>query len=148
MAKSPKVGQVHALPATELELPLGKKPRLAGKGGHKKQSKRAKKRHDKTALPEHCSAEDVLWRDVISVLGKDVVDKSLEDGTEFDSPFEFRQEVELEVVAVCSNGEAIARSPDESRPWAIILPFSLPGEKVKARIYRNARLHSFADLLE
>lgn len=50
--------------------------------------------------------------------------------------------------AYLSIGEAIARSPDESRPWTIIVPFALPGEKIKARIYRNSRLHSFADLVE
>ncbi|KAG6900364.1 hypothetical protein C0993_011995 [Termitomyces sp. T159_Od127] len=148
MPHSPKAGQVHALPPTELELPLGKKPRFA-KGGHKKESKRAKKRRDKkSGLPEPCSAEDVIWRDVIAILGEDVVDQALEDGTEFDSPFEFHQELEVEVSSICSNGEAIARSPDESRPWTIIVPFALPGERIKARIYRNARLHSFADLVE
>ncbi|KAG5352662.1 hypothetical protein J132_07753 [Termitomyces sp. J132] len=148
MTHSPKAGQVHALPPVELELPLGKKPRLANRGTQKRESKRAKKRKEKNGLPEPCSAEDVLWRDVIAALGQDVVDQALEDGTESDSPFEYHQELELEVSSVCSNGEAIARSPDESRPWAIIVPFALPGEKIKARIYRNARLHSFADLLE
>ncbi|KAG6902678.1 hypothetical protein C0995_013370 [Termitomyces sp. Mi166 len=149
MAHSPKTGQVHPLSPTELELPLGKKPRLANKGGHKQEGKRAKKRRGKKAgLPEPCSAEDVLWKDVIAILGQDVVDRALENGTEFDSPFEFHQEVEIEVSSICSNGEAIARSPDESRPWTIIVPFALPGERIKARIYRNARLHSFADLLE
>lgn len=29
----------------------------------------------------------------------------------------------------------------------MVVPFSLPGEKIRARIYRNARLHSFADFL-
>ncbi|KAF5386601.1 hypothetical protein D9615_002019 [Tricholomella constricta] len=148
MAESPKAGQVHALPQAELELPSMKKPRLAGKNVPKSERKRAKKRAKKTDLPEPCSTEDVLWRDVIAVLGQDVVDKALEDGSEFDSPFEFHQEVELEVSAICSSGEAIARSLDDLRPWTVIVPFALPREKVRARIYRNARLHSFADLLE
>ncbi|KAF8061735.1 S-adenosyl-L-methionine-dependent methyltransferase [Lyophyllum atratum] len=106
------------------------------------------RREKKTDLPELCSTEDVLWRDVIAVLGQDVVDKALEEGTEFDSPFEFHQEVELEISSICSSGEAIARSSDDQHPWTVILPFALPGEKVLARIYRNARLHSFADLLK
>ncbi|KAG6909583.1 hypothetical protein DXG01_016622 [Tephrocybe rancida] len=149
MAESPKAGQVHVLSPSELELPLGKKPRLGAKGGSQKEGKRAKKRRQKkTDLPELCSSEDVLWRDVIAVLGQDTVDKVLEDGKEFDSPFVFHQEVEVEVSNICSNGEAIARSPNEERPWTVILPFALPGEKVKVRIYRNARLHSFADLVE
>ncbi|KAG5640537.1 hypothetical protein DXG03_008174 [Asterophora parasitica] len=143
-AESPKAGQVHTL-ELESELPT-KKPRLVAK---KSESKRAKKRRTKkTDLPEECSNEDVLWRDVVAALGQDVVDNALEDGTEFDSPFEFKQEVELEVSSICSNGEAIARSLNETRPWTVVVPFALPKEKIRARIYRNARLHSFADLLE
>lgn len=105
MLESPKAGQIHALPPTELELPLGKKPRFANQRGHKKESKRAKKhREKKLGLPEPCSAEDVVWRDIIAVLGQDVVDQALEEGTEFDSPFEFHQELEIEVSSICSNG--------------------------------------------
>ncbi|KAG6856740.1 hypothetical protein H0H87_001340 [Tephrocybe sp. NHM501043] len=149
MAESPQAGQIHRLSPSELDLPLGKRPRLPGKGGSQKATKRSKKRQQKrTDLPELCSSEDVLWRDVIAVLGKDVVDKALEDGKEFDSPFDFHQEVEVEVSTIGSNGEAIGRLRNEERPWTVILPFALPGEKVKARIYRNARLHSFADLIE
>ncbi|GLB35552.1 putative methyltransferase [Lyophyllum shimeji] len=149
MAEPAQAGQVHTIPESELELPSGKKPRLVSKPGSKKECKRAKQRREKkTGLPEPCSSEDVLWRDIIAVLGKDVVSKALEDGTEFDSPFEFHQEVELEIAGLCSSGEAIARSSDDQHPWTVILPFALPGEKVRARIYRNARLHSFADLLE
>lgn len=32
-------------------------------------------------------------------------------------------------------------------PWAIIVPLSLPGEVVRAKVYRNARMHSLADLV-
>ncbi|RDB19521.1 tRNA (uracil(54)-C(5))-methyltransferase [Hypsizygus marmoreus] len=149
MTDTPRTGEVHVLPESELELPIGKKPRLVGKHGSKGESRRAKKRREKEAqLPEICSTEDVLWRDVIAVLGKDVVDKALEDGTAFDSPFEYHQEVELEISSICSSGEAIALLPHDKNPWTVILPFALPGERVRARIYRNARLHSFADLLE
>lgn len=44
-------------------------------------------------------------------------------------------------------GEGLAIAPEPRRPWVVIIPFSLPGEKIRARIYRNARLHSFADFL-
>lgn len=30
----------------------------------------------------------------------------------------------------------------------IVTPLSLPGERIRARVYRHARLHSHADLLE
>lgn len=105
MAESPKTGQVHSLPQGELELPSAKKPKIVGA---KSESKRARKRRMKrTDLPELCSTEDVLWRDVIGVLGQDAVDKAIEEGTEFESPFEFHQEVEVEVASICSNGKHI-----------------------------------------
>lgn len=104
MPHSPKAGQVHALPSTELDLPLGKKPRFANQADHKKKKGVKKRRGKKLGLPEPCSAEDVIWRDVTAILGQDVVDQALEDGTEFDSPYEFHQELEIEVSGICSNG--------------------------------------------
>jgi tRNA (uracil-5-)-methyltransferase len=118
MSESPKTGEVHTLPASELEQPAVKRPRLIGKKGVKGESKRARKRREKQKdLPEFCSTEDVLWRDVISVLGRDVVDQALEDGTEFDSPFEYHQDVELEVSSLCSNGTSLALHLKPSMPW-------------------------------
>jgi hypothetical protein len=105
MPDSPKSGQVHALPESELKQPPGKKLRLDGRKAQKSESKRAKKRRQReTGVPEPGSAEDVLWRDVIAVVGQDVVDKASEDGTDFDSPFAYHQEVELEISSLCSSG--------------------------------------------
>ena len=44
-------------------------------------------------------------------------------------------------------GEGLAIVPAPKQPWVVIVPFSLPGERVRAKIYRNARLHSFAHFL-
>ena len=41
----------------------------------------------------------------------------------------------------------MATKNDESIPWVVVVPLSLPGEVVKARVYRHARLHSYADLV-
>ena len=96
---------------------MGKKPRLAtsedsasvtlaptfARGGIKGTRKKQKKQ--KQQLPEPCSAEDVLWRDVISVLGQSEVDLAVEEGSEWDAPFESKTEVELEVSALSSSGE-------------------------------------------
>jgi tRNA (uracil-5-)-methyltransferase len=71
--------------------------------GTRKQQKKQKRQHN--LLPEPCSAEDVLWRDVISVLGQSEVDLALEEGSEWDAPFESKTEVELEVSALSSSGE-------------------------------------------
>jgi tRNA (uracil-5-)-methyltransferase len=44
-------------------------------------------------------------------------------------------------------GEGIGLAPHPKRSWAILVPFSIPGEIVRARVYRHSRLHSFADLV-
>ena len=41
---------------------------------------------------------------------------------------------------------AIGPAPRSS--WVIVAPFALPGEKIRVRVYRSSRLHSFADLLD
>lgn len=72
-------------------------------GPSKKVSKSAK-RKQKRILPEPYSSEDVLWRDIVALLGDDTVDHALQQGTEWDSPFDFREEVEVEVSTLSSNG--------------------------------------------
>lgn len=105
--------------ATEAETKLsekgpGKRPRAPSPLSQaEKQAKRAKSVARATAkrlkkqrghVPEVCSPEDVRWTDIVSLLGQDVVDKAAEDGSEFNSPFLFKSEVELEVKAISSNG--------------------------------------------
>lgn len=116
-------------------------------GPSKKVSKSAK-RKQKRILPEPYSSEDVLWHDIVALLGNDTVDHALQQGTEWNSPFDFREEVEVEVSTLSSNGDALAHSPASSAPWVIVAPFALPGERIRVRVYRSSRLHSFADLLE
>ncbi|THV03367.1 tRNA methyltransferase [Dendrothele bispora CBS 962.96] len=161
---SPKVGETRPLPPEDVIVP-GKRPKLdtepeitAEEKARKKQNERSRKLAKKNAkklkkarehLPDQCSPEDVQWRDIVELLGQDVVDSAVEEGTEFQSPFAFHEEVELEVKAICPNGDGLAQSDSEDRrPWVVIVPFSLPGERVKARIYKNARMHSMADFIE
>ncbi|KAJ8594394.1 S-adenosyl-L-methionine-dependent methyltransferase [Rhizopogon salebrosus TDB-379] len=115
-------------------------------GPTKKASKKLKKQ--KHLLPEPYSPGDVLWRDVVALLGNDIVEHALRHGTEWDSPFGHRDEVEVEVSKLSSNGDALAHSPAPHPPWVIVAPFALPGERIRVRVYRSARLHSFADLVE
>ena len=74
-----------------------------GKKTTRKEARKAKKKGHHIP-PEPYSTEDVLWRDVVTVLGQDVVDTAINEGTEWDSPFEFREEVELMVHSLSSNG--------------------------------------------
>ena len=89
-----------------------------------------------------------------------------------DHPFPYRTEIELEIATLTNLGVGLGRvllpsdqssadhgqpdpqvsglSPQVSRPsgWVVMVPFTLPGEKVRARVYRNHKNYSEADLLE
>ncbi|KAI0089976.1 tRNA methyltransferase [Irpex rosettiformis] len=114
----------------------------------KKRGGRKDKRKVKHKLPEPYSSEDVIHREVISLLGQDVVDRLIEEGKDWASPFQMREEVELTVSAISSHGESLSIAPEPYPPWVILTPFALPGEVIRARVYRHSQLHSYADLLE
>ena len=79
-----------------------------------------------------------------------------------DLPFPYHTELELEIVTLTNHGVGLARVPLPSRPetqnpkpetapaagaWVIMVPFCLPGERVRARIFRNHKNYSEADLV-
>lgn len=54
---------------------------------------------------------------------------------------------------ICDTGRGLALVPPsspDSRPWVIVVPFCLPGERVRAKIYKHefGKQHSFADFIE
>lgn len=59
-------------------------------------------------------------------------------------PFEYHQELEVKIESLTNLGQGVARVND----WVVFVPYSLPGETVRARIYRNAANYSDADLIE
>lgn len=68
-------------------------------------------------------------------------------------PFDYHEEVEVRVSSLTNLGDGVGRVSiqDEegvSQDWVIFIPFSLPGELVKVRIWRNDPNCSHADLLE
>ena len=65
-------------------------------------------------------------------------------------PFDYHQEIELEISALSNLGVGIAKVKldEENPPWVIFIPSTLPGEKVLARIFRNDKNHSQADLVK
>ncbi|KAH9075529.1 S-adenosyl-L-methionine-dependent methyltransferase [Lactarius deliciosus] len=107
--------------------------------------KRSKKK--KKTPVESGSSEDVISREVVALLGKEVVAKVEADGVEWESPFGFREEVELTVSSISSSGEGLALAPSSKGPWVVVIPFVLPGEVIRARVYRQAKMYSFADLI-
>ncbi len=71
-----------------------------------------------------------------------------------DHPFRYHQEVELEIHTLTNLGVGLGRielptaSGGEPDRWVVMVPFSLPGERVKARVFRNHKNYSEADLME
>jgi tRNA/tmRNA/rRNA uracil-C5-methylase (TrmA/RlmC/RlmD family) len=67
-----------------------------------------------------------------------------------DLPFPYHTELELEIATLTNHGVGLARVPhpeDASAKWVIMIPFCLPGERVRARIFRNHKNYSEADLV-
>lgn len=59
-------------------------------------------------------------------------------------PYQWHEEVELEIISLSNLGAGIAK-PDQ---WVVFVPFTLPGETVRARVWRNEENCSHADLIE
>ncbi len=68
-------------------------------------------------------------------------------------PFAYHEVVELEIETLTNQGQGLARVPVPDAKggtgrWVVMVPSALPGERVKARIFRNQKNFSEADLLE
>lgn len=59
-------------------------------------------------------------------------------------PFEYHQEIELEIDSLTNLGHGLGRVDG----WVVFVPFTLPGERVRAKVYRNTANYSEADLVE
>lgn len=64
-----------------------------------------------------------------------------------DQPFPYHHELEFEVSTLTNLGVGLGRVTLGEGKWVVMVPFTLPGEKVRARIYRNHKNYSEADLL-
>ncbi len=91
-----------------------------------------------------------------------------------DQPFAYHQEIELEISTLTNLGSGLGRvllpnapapetaptdqssgEADEGEPevggpggWVVMVPFTLPGERIRARVFRNHRNFSEADVVE
>ncbi|ELU43350.1 tRNA methyltransferase [Rhizoctonia solani AG-1 IA] len=111
-------------------------------------SKKPKRSRVKRQDIEPYSHEDVLWHDVKAVLGSEAVETATSQDKDWESPLPFGTELELTVSGLTSTGDSISVHNSSEGPWAVVVPFALPGEKIRTKIYRSSRLHSFGDLLE
>jgi 23S rRNA (uracil1939-C5)-methyltransferase/tRNA (uracil-5-)-methyltransferase len=67
-------------------------------------------------------------------------------------PFAYDQEIELEIATLTNLGVGLGRiSIEDQRPktenWVVMVAFALPGERVRARVFRNHQNYSEADLV-
>lgn len=160
------VKQAIASTSTATTTTTKQKPANGEKQSKKKASRKKKQKH---LPPEPYSHDDVLWRDVRDLLGLEVADGIIEEGKEWESPFQCGEEFEVEVSAIsstgtylriyfplrqhwtrsfCSSGDGLALAPSPKPPWVIAVPFALPGEVARVKMHQNRRLHTISSLLE
>ncbi len=65
-----------------------------------------------------------------------------------DHPFPYHHELELEISTLTNLGVGLGRVTVGEGKWVVMVPFTLPGERVKVRVYRNHKNYSEADLVE
>lgn len=68
-----------------------------------------------------------------------------------DHPFAYHQEIELEITTLTNLGSGLGRvllPGSTDAKWVVMVPFTLPGERVRARVFRNQKNFSEADLVE
>ena len=69
-------------------------------------------------------------------------------------PFAYHEVIELEIDSLSNLGAGVGRinrptsNPEHEGGWVVFVPFCLPGELVKARIWKNETSCSHADLIE
>jgi 23S rRNA (uracil1939-C5)-methyltransferase/tRNA (uracil-5-)-methyltransferase len=69
-----------------------------------------------------------------------------------EEPFAYHAEIELTVATLTNHGVGLGRVPlgdaGEGGGWVVMVAFALPGERVRARVFRNHKNYSEADLIE
>lgn len=60
-------------------------------------------------------------------------------------PFSYHQELELQIDTLTNLGHGLGRTDGG---WVVMVPFALPQERVRVRVFRNYKNYSEADLLE
>lgn len=70
-------------------------------------------------------------------------------------PFEFHQEIDVTIESLSNLGVGIAKvdipsqeNEEETRKWVVFIPLTAPGDKVRARIFRNDNNCSQGELVE
>ena len=96
-------GVPETIPAADESAGISENPSERTKAKPSRQQKRRKEK-----LPVPGTSEDVIFNEVVALLGKSVVDEAFEKGTERNSPFEFREIVELTVSSISPSGTSLS----------------------------------------
>ncbi|HEY1791976.1 MAG TPA: class I SAM-dependent RNA methyltransferase [Opitutaceae bacterium] len=68
-----------------------------------------------------------------------------------DKPFAYHEEIDLEVTTLTNLGMGLGRvdlpGAEDGRKWVVMAAFALPGERVRARVFRNHTNFSAADVV-
>jgi tRNA/tmRNA/rRNA uracil-C5-methylase (TrmA/RlmC/RlmD family) len=67
-----------------------------------------------------------------------------------DLPFSYHQEIEMEITTLTNLGSGLGRvalAGETEAKWVVMVPFTLPGERVRVRVFRNQKNFSEADLV-
>jgi 23S rRNA (uracil1939-C5)-methyltransferase/tRNA (uracil-5-)-methyltransferase len=69
-----------------------------------------------------------------------------------DKPFGYHQEIELTISTLTNMGIGLGRvdldGAEGSRKWVVMVAFALPGERIRAKVFRNHANYTEADLVE
>ncbi|GAA95961.1 uncharacterized protein L969DRAFT_607360 [Mixia osmundae IAM 14324] len=133
--------------------PLAKRPKLdtpavRARPSNGQQSKRNKKANKKQDKVKPGGSEEATLYHVIELLGADKVVTLTTAGKDLNGSHRFTQfqEIELDIIELSSHGEGLGVTQEGE--WVVAAPFCLPGERIRAKVVRHARLHSYADLVE
>jgi len=119
------VGRIISIIMQTRPVTLDKRPRLTPPEATLQPGIKRSKRK-KYTQPDFGSSEDVISRHVVELLGTQVVARAEADGIEWQSPFGFREEVEVTVSSISSSGMScfnVCVDPCLSTP---VSPFSYP----------------------
>lgn len=152
---------------SQLDAPVRVDSSSVGGANSISKPKKSRKKRKDPPLPEPCSAADVLYQEIRTLLGEAVVDRITEDGGAFKSPYSYGEEIVVKIEVFGSggaslsslkslvlsknlrlSGSGIAVGAEDKGPWAIVVPFALMGETVRVKIVKSDRMCSYGQLLE
>ncbi|PLW40109.1 hypothetical protein PCANC_05166 [Puccinia coronata f. sp. avenae] len=117
-----------------------------------KTNKRGKKKNKADQNPATVS-EQSLEFSIKDLLGIEIYESLLSNQETSSQPpwkdsdweLEKGTEIQVEISGLSSFGDGIAISPKKN--WALVVPFCVPGDVIKARIFRHNSTHSIGDLI-